>query len=359
MDDSRIVPLADRVFGIGAYDVFVVRDQGAKVQKRQDRELAQPGADRNETHKTGGARLAQPASAERDLEAVLAGFLEILGCEILAYHPLDRQGGRPTAVTSPGWGPSGRGVFESPGYEAVVRLARSAGTATVLGTPRQPWRGDRGIGGGKTTALAAAPVITLEGTAGVLVAMFWAARHRGEIRWTLDSFAATLALWLENPAFRRWCGSSAHIDDLTGCLTYAAVFDELARAIDRASRTNEDLSVCFIDLDGFKQVNSEQGHLRANDILAAVGQRLRQAARSYDTIGRFGGDEFVAILSHTTQTEADAIAERLSEIIAGTPTPLPYSLGASVGVAQWAPTESCEALLTRADYAMQQKKSRA
>jgi diguanylate cyclase (GGDEF)-like protein len=321
---------------------------------------SQHGSRRN-THRTGAVPLAlaaQPARAERELEATLAGFLEILGCEILAYHPLDHRDGGPTAATSPGWGPSGLRVLESPGYEAVVRLARSAGTATVLGTARQPWRGDRGTGAGNATALAAAPVITAEGPVGVLVAVSWAAGNRGDIRWTLDSFAATLALWLENPAFRRWCGSSAHIDDLTGCLTYAALRNELARGIDRASRTDEDLSVCFIDLDGFKQVNSEQGHLRANDILAAVGQRLRQAARSYDTIGRFGGDEFIAILSHTTQSEADAIAERLSEIIAATPTPLHWSLGASVGVAQWAPTESCEALLTRADYAMQQNKRR-
>ena len=89
----------------------------------------------------------------------------------------------------------------------------------------------------------------------------------------------------------------AHHDDLTGLPNRSLIRDRLDQAILHAQRRNRSVAVAFIDLDGFKLVNDGLGHNAGDELLKVVGKRMNDCIRREDTLGRFGGDEFVVILS--------------------------------------------------------------
>jgi diguanylate cyclase (GGDEF)-like protein/PAS domain S-box-containing protein len=89
----------------------------------------------------------------------------------------------------------------------------------------------------------------------------------------------------------------AHHDDLTGLPNRSLIRDRLDQAILHAQRRERSVAVCFIDLDGFKLVNDGLGHNAGDELLKVVGRRMQECIRREDTLGRFGGDEFVVILA--------------------------------------------------------------
>jgi len=89
----------------------------------------------------------------------------------------------------------------------------------------------------------------------------------------------------------------AHHDDLTGLPNRSLIRDRLDQAILHAQRRERSVAVAFIDLDGFKLVNDGLGHNAGDELLKVVGRRMQECIRREDTLGRFGGDEFVIILS--------------------------------------------------------------
>ncbi|MES2321651.1 MAG: EAL domain-containing protein [Pseudomonadota bacterium] len=92
----------------------------------------------------------------------------------------------------------------------------------------------------------------------------------------------------------------AHHDDLTGLPNRSLIRDRLDQAILHAQRRNRSVAVAFIDLDGFKLVNDGLGHNAGDELLKVVGARMLHCLRREDTLGRFGGDEFVIILADQT-----------------------------------------------------------
>jgi diguanylate cyclase (GGDEF)-like protein len=89
----------------------------------------------------------------------------------------------------------------------------------------------------------------------------------------------------------------AHHDDLTGLPNRSLIRDRLDQAILHAQRRERSVAVAFIDLDGFKLVNDGLGHNAGDELLKVVGKRMQECLRREDTLGRFGGDEFVVILA--------------------------------------------------------------
>ena len=110
--------------------------------------------------------------------------------------------------------------------------------------------------------------------------------------------------------------AAARRDALTGCLSYGAIRQELIREIRRAARHGRSVSCCFIDLDRFKAVNDHHGHLHGSRVLASVAAALGEGVRDGDSLGRYGGDEFVALLPDTDEAAAFVLAERLRARIA-------------------------------------------
>ena len=142
----------------------------------------------------------------------------------------------------------------------------------------------------------------------------------------------------------------ASTDSLTGLLNRGAVVDAADALLDRHGA----ITMLFIDLDGFKDVNDGLGHARGDEVLVTVADRLRQLVRAGDVVGRLGGDEFVVALPGGLDTSrADTVAERviaaLGEPIGDEP---PVQVTASVGIAESGEAVSTDEILSRADLAM-------
>jgi diguanylate cyclase (GGDEF)-like protein len=128
----------------------------------------------------------------------------------------------------------------------------------------------------------------------------------------------------------------AHFDMLTGLPNRALLIDRLNQESARAKRGARPFAVLMFDLDGFKKVNDTWGHGAGDQVLRQVGTRARACVRASDTVGRLGGDEFLAILPETTLEGAQGVAEKLRAALRE-----PYevakettaNVGASVGIA--------------------------
>ena len=148
----------------------------------------------------------------------------------------------------------------------------------------------------------------------------------------------------------------AHYDPLTGVPNRRLLADRLAQAIARNARSDMSLAVCYLDLDGFKQINDTYGHPGGDQLLIGVAEHLKQILRAEDTLARLGGDEFVLLLSDiASPEECSVILERVLAA-AGSPVQIEghaVSVSASIGVSLY-PQDHADAdtLLRHADQAM-------
>lgn len=123
-------------------------------------------------------------------------------------------------------------------------------------------------------------------------------------------------------------------DDLTGLPNRFLFNDRVRQAIARAAERGEQLAVMFVDLDEFKLINDTLGHALGDEMLQVIAQRLCDSLRGCDTVARLGGDEFAVLIEHTTVAEAEALAQRVVELLGA---PLAVSdrvlyVGASLGI---------------------------
>jgi diguanylate cyclase (GGDEF)-like protein len=157
-------------------------------------------------------------------------------------------------------------------------------------------------------------------------------------------------------AERRAC-----VDDLTRLWNRDTCLLLLREQIDRSSRLGLSLGVLFIDVDHFKVINDTHGHLVGDEILREVAVRLRTAVRSYDSIGRYGGEEFVAVLPGCDKAQAATAADRIrQQVNAGAVKVQNAVIGVtvSIGVCAWVPesTTTVEQYVEAADQALYQAK---
>jgi diguanylate cyclase (GGDEF)-like protein len=143
------------------------------------------------------------------------------------------------------------------------------------------------------------------------------------------------------------------LDPLTKALNKTALHQELEREVKRSHRYSSPLSVLMIDLDNFKSINDNQGHLAGDEILKAVVATIRSSLRVSDTVARFGGDEFTVLLPETDSESAKFIANRTTTLLENL---LPTGCSASVGIALLRPEDTPISLLQRADQALYQNK---
>jgi diguanylate cyclase (GGDEF)-like protein/PAS domain S-box-containing protein len=147
----------------------------------------------------------------------------------------------------------------------------------------------------------------------------------------------------------------AHTDSLTLLPNRRSLEDLLGRELSRSARTGTPISVVFFDVDRFKAINDTFGHLRGDKVLKAVGQRMANALRPYDFIGRWGGDEFLVVLPDTDADHAVAAARRLADHLIQEHVDEVGTVTVSGGVAQYA-GETEELLVDRADRALYRAK---
>ena len=149
-------------------------------------------------------------------------------------------------------------------------------------------------------------------------------------------------------------------DELTGLPNRSLFKRSLAQAIQRAGRTGKFLSVLFLDLDRFKNINDSLGHETGDQVLRAVAERLSGCVRQVDVVARFGGDEFAVLIEGlTAEDQAGAVARKIVDALA---KPLvlagrQYRPGASIGISTY-PTDGRDVLSLQknADIAMYRAK---
>lgn len=164
---------------------------------------------------------------------------------------------------------------------------------------------------------------------------------------------------LQYHALLRDLVQAATVDAKTELLNASAWRQLAQRELTRAQRQHTSTAVLVIDMDRFKQINDTYGHLAGDTALKAVAESLADELRDYDAVGRFGGEEFVALLPAADDTIARQVAERLrrriesSDItVQGRDGPLRLQVTASVGVASERGGAELDALLHAADEAL-------
>jgi diguanylate cyclase (GGDEF)-like protein len=128
----------------------------------------------------------------------------------------------------------------------------------------------------------------------------------------------------------------ARRDELTGVGNYRALHERLGEELARHRRRDREFALILLDLDGFKQVNEEHGHLAGDRLLAEIGSALEDAVRREDSVFRQGGDEFAVILPEADAAEATEVAFRLCQRVRhrgfGSDEEMPVSAAAGIAM---------------------------
>lgn len=166
--------------------------------------------------------------------------------------------------------------------------------------------------------------------------------------------ASALAKLQEN---RKKLEKLASTDKLTGLNNRQKFDKELNQAIQFAEDNDQPLSLLLIDIDYFKNLNDRNGHLFGDEVLRHLAVTLSKQMRKHDVLARWGGEEFVALMPGTTQSEAKQLAERLRQRVAEQ-TFDDESITVSCGVAILPRNGDAEAFIAEADRALYQAKKR-
>jgi diguanylate cyclase (GGDEF)-like protein len=142
-------------------------------------------------------------------------------------------------------------------------------------------------------------------------------------------------------------------DGLTGLLNGRGFYEAAAVELARSARYRHPLTVAYVDLDDFKEVNDRFGHARGDAVLVAVARALRRGCRSTDLVGRLGGDEFVVLFPETGRGAAEAALVKLRSRMKEAASPDGSRVTTSVGSVSFTkPPADVEALVHEADMAM-------
>jgi len=153
---------------------------------------------------------------------------------------------------------------------------------------------------------------------------------------TLLRLASQASVALQNAELHGSIQALSLTDPLTNLPNRRHLSLHMDREIAAAQR-GRPLAVCFFDLDDFKRQNDEHGHLVGDEILQLFGAILKNETRAMNLAARYGGDEFIAILSENTRAGAEAHAQRIQEKVASQPTLAKYGVSVSFGLGEFDP----------------------
>jgi diguanylate cyclase (GGDEF)-like protein len=188
------------------------------------------------------------------------------------------------------------------------------------GEPKRPPRVATPASVGSVHALAV-PMLGLPGSSapneylGVLSIARRKRRFSHDEEELLQYLAGQAVVSIENAALHETVERQAVTDELTGLANLRAFHSILDREIERARRFNTPLALVMLDLDHFKQINDEHGHMQGDEVLALVADVMRDFSRDIDSPARYGGEELAVVLPQTDSDGAAQLAERMREAV--------------------------------------------
>ena len=177
-------------------------------------------------------------------------------------------------------------------------------------------------------------------------------KHIKDTTLTIVTLTEVTSLTLEKRVFEH----KAYTDRLTNIHNRAYFDMEVDKEIARSKRENTPLSMIILDIDKFKEMNDNYGHLVGDEILKELAKIIKQRKRETDTFARWGGEEFVVILPNTTLKDSKKVAEYLRAMIEKHTFKDGLHITCSFGVAQLSENDTKESLLNRADDALYRAK---
>ena len=152
----------------------------------------------------------------------------------------------------------------------------------------------------------------------------------------------------------------ANYDSLTGLYNRGAILRKLEELTNHARRYKEEFILSLMDIDHFKRVNDQYGHLVGDEVLERIAKLVREDVRIADSVGRYGGEEFIVVLPKTDLPSAVIVAERIREIIEATEMIASegkvFSVTVSQGLSGYRAGDDKDSLISRADEALYRAK---
>jgi diguanylate cyclase (GGDEF)-like protein len=306
------------------------------------------------------AGLARDLSHNEDARGrACAGISELTGAEFAALLERGKEGRlvvtatagtlprRPADAASPGRRRSAADLAADP---ALATLAADPTLAALADTPGRHFTADLdGMSPARLgfDAILGQTLVRDGRPVGVLV-LTWQGRSDDldeRVRSLLEMLVAEAAIAIDREDLIARLDHMARSDPLTGLANRRTLQHELDRALARAKTAGTPLSLVMLDLDEFKQHNDRHGHQAGDRLLKTAAAAWTEELREGDTIARYGGDEFIAVLPGMRFPAALSLAERLRGAVPGDAT-------TSVGVAEWDGSQSGSRLIATADRAL-------
>jgi diguanylate cyclase (GGDEF)-like protein len=287
---------------------------------------------------------------EELMDRVLDAAMEIPGFDA-AMMAIEGQAGAPTVITR------GMTVDEAAKPPTSGVVGALPGTITVTyryGRDRELPHSERICGGVFVPLIGRdlAPVGTLS--------LFWRDpdhEPQAEQIEMAEGLVASAIPAIENARRYGEARKQAETDALTGLYNQRYFHETLRREVLRAQRYERNLALILFDVDDFKSINDQIGHLAGDRVLAQAADRLRDAVRSVDVPCRIGGDEFAVILPESTAIDADQLYRRVQSSMRGTALgPDEDRLRLSAGIAELQHGDTAAGLFERADAALYRAK---
>ncbi|MBI4509794.1 MAG: diguanylate cyclase [Deltaproteobacteria bacterium] len=283
--------------------------------------------------------LTQKINAESDLDAILRAIprkvAPAMGFEEMAILLRDDRTGKLVVKATYGFGDGEEieGTTFAPG-EGISGLVSESGEPIVINDTRTDPRYMHYKGKHLTDgSLACVPMEVMGRTIGVFNVLRPGAGGFSDQDVSLvRSLASYTALAISHAQKNLRLRDLAVTDELTGVANRRLLMQRLSCEVERARRSGKPLSLLMVDLDHFKRINDEHGHLKGDQVLKAVAAALTTSVRRSDTVARYGGEEFVVLLPDAGKRQAVACAEKLRLAVAE-PNAAGIELSVSIGVA--------------------------
>jgi diguanylate cyclase (GGDEF)-like protein len=287
--------------------------------------------------------LARSLTSSFDLNTILRTILEhmerMVDAEVWTLLMLDEESNELYYAIAAGQAQEAlRGLRVKVG-EGVAGWVAQHGEALIVpeavNDPRVAQPGGKGVPA--VRSVIALPLRGRKGTQGVIEILNPRAEMSDYTIAFLHILADHAAIALENASDVARIQHLTIADDTTGLYNVRHLYDVLGRELKRSRKLNLPLSLAFLDLDRFKQVNDVHGHLIGSELLASTGRRIQELSREQDLCFRYGGDEFVIMMPETEAKHALEVTRRMHRALVDTPYEmkggLSLTVSASVGLA--------------------------